>query len=189
MVIHGWRNVIPELPRRALLLLAGCAVSAAAPEQRAWDFTFPAIEGGELKLANFKGRVLLVVNTASFCGYTPQYEALQKLHAARNAEGLTVIGVPSRDFHQESADNVTVKTFCDTMYGIDFPMAGIEHVTGTSAAPFYAWVRAARGWQPDWNFNKVLIGRDGRIKATFGAPDEPLGPAITKAIAAELAAK
>ena len=154
----------------------------------AWDFSFPAIEDGELKLSSLKGRVLLVVNTASFCGYTYQYEALQKLHAAKSAEGLTVIGVPSGDFRQESADNVTVKTFCDTMYGIDFPMSGIQHVKGTSAVPFYAWLRAQRGWEPDWNFNKVLIGRDGRVKATFGAGDEPQGPKLTQAIAAELAA-
>lgn len=160
---------------------------AKGPEQRAWEFSFPAIEGGELKLADFKGRVLLVVNTASFCGYTPQYEGLQKLHAARAQEGLTVIGVPSRDFRQESEDNVTVKTFCETMYGIDFPMAGIQHVRGTAAAPFYAWVRAARDWQPAWNFNKVLIGRDGQVKAVFGAGDEPQGEKMLGAINAALA--
>ena len=189
MVIHGWRNAIPDIPRRTALLLAGLAMSAAGAEQLAWEFTFPAIEGGDLKLSSLKGRVLLVVNTASFCGYTYQYEALQKLHTAQSPNGLTVIGVPSGDFRQESADNVTVKTFCDAMYGIDFPMSGIQHVKGTSAAPFYAWVRAVNGWEPGWNFNKVLIGRDGRIKATFGSGDEPQGPKITQAITAELAAK
>ncbi|MSO90389.1 MAG: glutathione peroxidase [Acetobacteraceae bacterium] len=162
---------------------------ATGPDQLAWEFSFPAIESGELKLSDFRGRVLLVVNTASFCGYTPQYESLQELHSARAAEGLTVIGVPSRDFRQESADNATVKNFCDTMYGIDFPMSGIQHVRGDSAAPFYAWVRAGRGWQPAWNFNKVLIGRDGEVKATFGAGDTLGGAAITQAIAAELAAR
>ena len=189
MVIHGWRNAIPDLSRRSVLVLAGLAVSAAGPENLAWEFSFPAIDGGDLKFLSFKGRVLLVVNTASFCGYTYQYESLQKLHAAQSANGLTVIGVPSGDFRQESADNATVKTFCDAMYGIDFPMSGIQHVKGTSAVPFYAWVRAVNGWEPGWNFNKVLIGRDGRIKATFGSGDEPQGPKITQAIAAELAAK
>lgn len=164
-------------------------VQATGPGQLAWEFSFPAIEGGELKLADFKGRVLLVVNTASFCGYTPQYEALQKLHSTRAGEGLTVIGVPSRDFRQESADNVTVKTFCEANYGIDFPMSGIQHVRGEQAAPFYAWVRAARDWQPAWNFNKVLIGRDGQVQAVFGAGDEPLGNKMLDAINAALAAK
>lgn len=196
MAIHGWRSVIPNILRRFLLLFAGTGgslmttgASATGPDQLAWEFSFPALEGGELKLNDFRGRVLLVVNTASFCGYTPQYESLQKLHTARAPEGLTVIGVPSRDFRQESADNVTVKTFCETMYGIDFPMSGIQHVKGISAAPFYAWVKSARGWEPGWNFNKVLIGRDGRVRATFGANDAPDGPAITQAIAAALAAQ
>ena len=195
-MIHGWRNVIPDFIRRILLLFAGTGgalmtvgAPATGPDQLAWEFSFPAIEGGVLNLADFKGRVLLVVNTASFCGYTPQYESLQKLHATRGAEGLTVIGVPSRDFRQESEDNATVKNFCETNYGINFPLAGIQHVRGDQAAPFYAWVRAARDWQPAWNFNKVLIGRDGRIKAIFGANDKPDGPAIADAIAAALAEK
>ena len=190
MPIRGWRSAIPDFSRRSLLVVAGFAVSAARLEQVAWDFSFPAIEGGDLNFSALKGRVLLVVNTASFCGFTYQYEGLQKLHAARSGEGLTVIGVPSGDFRQESADNVTVKTFCETMYGIDFPMAGIQHVKGRSAAPFYAWVRAVRdGWEPAWNFNKVLIGRDGRIKGVFGSGDEPRGGKLLAAINAELAAK
>ena len=113
----------------------------AAEEKLAWDFSFPAIEGGTLDLRGFAGHVLVVVNTASFCGYTYQYEGLRKLHEAHTADGLTVIGVPSGDFNQESPDNQTVKTFCETRFGIDFPLAGISHVKGPSAAPFYAWVR------------------------------------------------
>ena len=196
MVIHGWRNVIPDFLRRLLLLFAGTGgalvtvgARASGPDHLAWEFSFPAIDGGELKLADFKGRVLLVVNTASFCGFTPQYESLQKLHEQRGAEGVTVIGVPSRDFRQESEDNATVKSFCETNFGITFPLAGIQHVRGDDAAPFYAWVRAARDWQPAWNFSKVLIGRDGRIKAVFGASDNPDGAAITEAITFALAEK
>jgi len=152
----------------------------------AWDFKFPSIDGGELDLAAFKGRVLVVANTASFCGYTYQYEGLQKLHAAEAARGVQVIGVPSRDFNQESPDNATVRTFCTTKYGVGFPLTAIVHVRGGQAAPFYAWVRAETGWEPSWNFNKVLIGRDGRIAATFGSGDEPQGPGLTRAIAAAL---
>jgi glutathione peroxidase len=161
---------------------------AADQETLAWGFDFPAIEGGALALDAFKGRVLLVANTASFCGYTYQYEGLKKLHAALGPQGLTVLGVPSQDFNQESPDDATVKTFCETKFGIDFPLAGISHVRGPQAAPFYAWVREVRQWQPSWNFNKVLIGRDGRIAGTFGSGDEPQGDRLGPAIAAALQA-
>jgi glutathione peroxidase len=131
--------------------------------------------------------VLLVVNTASFCGYTYQYEGLEKLQKAGSPRGLTVVGVPSQDFNQESADNKTVKTFCESTFGVEFPMAGIAHVRGVGAAPFYGWVRGQRQWEPGWNFNKVLISRDGRIAGTFGAGDEPQGRKLAQAIEVELA--
>ena len=159
---------------------------AAAAEQRAWDFNFPAIEGGILDLAAFKGRVLLVVNTASFCGFTYQYDSLEKLHTARSAAGLTVIGVPSGDFNQESADNNTVKAFCETRFGIDFPLTGLVSVRGPKAAAFYSWVKLTRNWEPGWNFNKVLIGRDGLVAGTFGSGDEPDGAKLGQAIMAAL---
>ncbi|HEY1935961.1 MAG TPA: glutathione peroxidase [Acetobacteraceae bacterium] len=158
-----------------------------ADERLAWEFSFPSIGEGQLELAAFAGRVLLVANTASFCGYTYQYDGLEKLHHAEAEHGLTVVGVPSRDFNQESPDNATVKTFCETKYGVDFPLTGISHVRGPQAAPFYAWVRETRGWQPDWNFNKVLVGRDGHVAGTFGSGDEPTGGRLQQAIAAELA--
>ena len=154
---------------------------AAAP-QTAWDFSFPSIEDGTLKLSDFTGRVLLVTNTASFCGYTYQYEQLQKLHAALQPQGLTVIGIPSQDFNQESADNTTVKQFCETTFGIDFPMAGLSHVRGSNAHPFYQWTKTTKNWQPSWNFNKVLISRTGTILATFGASDEPTGTSLRGAV-------
>ena len=160
---------------------------AADTAKRAWDFSFSAIEGGMLALDRYRGKVLLVVNTASFCGYTYQYEGLRTLHEARAAEGLVVIGVPSQDFNQESPDDRTVKTFCETRFGIDFPLAGVSHVKGAAAAPFYAWVRQTAGWEPSWNFNKVLIGRDGAIRGTFGSGEEPQGAKLGVAIAKELA--
>jgi glutathione peroxidase len=160
---------------------------AADKNEVAWTFSFPSIDGGTLNLADFKGRVLLVTNTASFCGYTYQYAGLEKLHAAKSPVGLTVIGVPSQDFNQESAENATVKTFCETRFDIGFPLAAISHVRGAEAVPFYAWVNAQKQWQPQWNFNKVLIGRDGRVAGTFRSGDEPDGPALLRALDAELA--
>jgi glutathione peroxidase len=152
----------------------------------AWAFSFPSIDGGRLDFATLKDRVLLVVNTASFCGYTYQYEGLEKLHAAKAGAGLTVVGVPSQDFNQESEDDATVRVFCETRFGIDFPLTGLSHVRGAKAAPFYVWVNGQRNWQPAWNFNKVLIGRDGRVAATFGSSDEPDGPKLSTAIETEL---
>jgi glutathione peroxidase len=156
-------------------------------DKSAWDFGFPSIEGGTLDFATLKGRALLVVNTASFCGYTNQYTGLEKLQQAAEARGLTVVGVPSQDFNQESADNATVKAFCETRYGVQFPMAGISHVRGPQAAPFYAWVREQTNWEPSWNFNKVVIGRDGRVVGTFGSGDEPQSAKLSQAIETALA--
>jgi glutathione peroxidase len=173
--------------RDLLAIFGGGALMAATKSPLAWDFSFPSIDGGTLDLRTFTGQVLLVVNTASFCGYTYQYEGLRKLYDAKAADGLTVIGVPSQDFKQESPDNKTVKTFCETQYGIDFPLSGVSHVKGPSAAPFYAWVRATTSWEPNWNFNKVLIGRDGGIAGTFGSGDEPSGGKLGAALTAALA--
>ena len=150
----------------------------------AWDFHFPAIGGGDLDLGAFRGQVLLVANTASFCGYTGQYAGLKALGAT---PGLTVIGVPSEDFNQESPDNATVKEFCERRFAIDFPLTGISHVKGPAAAPFYAWVYDTLAWAPAWNFNKVLIGRDGRVAGTFGAGDAPDGAKLRAAIDLALA--
>ena len=127
--------------------------------------------------------MLLVANTASFCGYTYQYEQLEKLHREFTGRGLTVVGVPSQDFNQESSSNAEVKKFCETTFGVEFPMAGLSHVRGPQAHPFYAWVRGRTGWEPDWNFNKVLIGRDGAVEGTFRSSDEPYGPKLHSALA------
>lgn len=177
------------ITRRGILGAAIMGGMAASPPggATAWDFTFPSLEGGSLPLAQFKGRVLLVTNTASFCGYTYQYEGLEKLHRDLSPRGLTVVGVPSQDFNQESADNAKVKTFCEATFGVEFPMAAISHVKDREAAPFYGWVRQQKNWQPGWNFNKVLIGRDGAIKGTYGANTEPTSPDLLYAINSELA--
>jgi glutathione peroxidase len=177
-----------EITRRAALLAAGLAMTrvAQAAEMRAWDFSFPSLEDGVLNLADFRGRVLLVVNTASFCGYTYQYEALEKMHASLTPRGLTVVGFPSQDFNQEKASNGEVKAFCDATFGVTFPMAGLSHVRGPDANAFYKWVRAHEDWEPDWNFNKVLIGRDGRIVGHFPSTEEPTGRVLSAEVSRQL---
>ncbi len=157
------------------LIASARALPASADDTLAWGFSFPSIEGGTLDFSAFRGRVLLVANTASFCGYTPQYRGLEALYREFSPQGLTVIGVPSNDFGQESDSNGKVKTFCQATFDVQFPMAGLSHVKGSDAAPFYQWVRASRQWEPGWNFNKVLIGRDGRIRGTFSSNDLPDG--------------
>jgi glutathione peroxidase len=181
-----------DLTRRAALAAVGALSIAplafADAPKTAWDFSFTKIdETGPLDFAAYKGRVLLVTNTASFCMFTYEYGGLEKLQAALQDRGLTVIGIPSQDFGQETDSNGKVKKFCDATFGVRFPMSTIAHVVGAQAVPFYAWVKAARDWEPKWNFNKVLIGRDGGIKGTFGSTDEPQGPVLSKAIATELA--
>ena len=174
------------------MALAGAAAMAGAParaaEALAWGIALPSIEGGTLDLAAYRGRVLVVANTASFCGFVDQFRGLEALNRRHAAEGLAVIGMPSNDFDQEMDSNAKVKQFCEATYDVDFPMAGLSHVRGAQANPFYAWARAARGWEPDWNFNKVLVGRDGRICGLFGAKDAPEGLPVRRAIEGALSA-
>jgi len=173
--------------RRTLLAGLTFNVSALAETPDAFGFNFQAIEGGPLPFAQFRGRVMLVVNTASFCGFTPQYAALQKLHERHEARGLTVIGVPSTDFNQESTDARRVREFCDAMFGITFPITAINHVRGANAHPFFAW--AAREAGPvRWNFHKYLVSRDGRRVQGFSTQTAPDSPAMTRAMEAALAA-
>jgi glutathione peroxidase len=168
-------------PRRALLLGAPLLM-AARPEPDAFGFRIAALEGGEHDLAAWRGRVLLVVNTASFCGFTPQYAALQRLHDRYQARGLVVLGVPSNDFNQESGTNAQVREFCDAQFGIEFPMAG----RGVQAHPFFHWAAARAGGEPRWNFHKYLVARDGRSVRGFATSVEPESRAMIQAIEAAL---
>lgn len=148
---------------------------------------FASIDGGMLDPSNWSGQPVLVVNTASQCAYTGQYEDLQKLYDTYRARGLVVLAVPSDDFRQELGSAEEVKEFCELTYGLELPMADITQVTGSDAHPFYRDVREQTGFAPNWNFNKVLIGRDGRVAGTWGAGAQPLGRQIVQAIEAELA--
>ena len=158
---------------------------AGAAGKRLTDFDLVAIDGAPLPLKQYAGKVVLLVNTASFCGFTPQYEGLQKLQTSYAAKGFTVIGVPSGDFlAQEYGSNKEISGFCQTKFGIKFPLAEKGDVVGRNALPVYRWAAAVLGQEnrPKWNFHKYLIGRDGRLIAAFGSKTAPDDPAVRAAI-------
>jgi glutathione peroxidase len=166
--------------RRILSLFA--ALLAALPALAAGPFRFAAIDGGTIDMGDWRGRPVLVANTASLCGFTPQYDALQALYDRYRDRGLVVLAVPSDDFNQELGSDAEVREFCAVNFDLDLPMTSITHVRGPQAHPFYRWLREAHGFEPRWNFNKVLIGPDGELVATWGSTVSPTAPAIRAAI-------
>lgn len=155
----------------------------------AYDFTFDGFDGGPLPLSDFKNRVLLIVNTASECGFTPQYAGLEELWQRERDKGLTVIGVPCNQFgKQEPGTAAEIGAFCEKNYGVTFPMTAKVDVKGRAAHPFYVWAGGKAGviGQPVWNFHKYLIGRDGAFIDWFSSATKPAGPKITRAVAAAL---
>jgi glutathione peroxidase len=164
-------------------------VNAAQPRQKrtsmtAYDFEFPGIEGGTLPLRAWRGKPILVVNTASFCGYTPQYKDLEALWNRYRDRGLVVLGVPSNDFgQQEPGSAKEIKAFCET-YDVSFPLADKQKVIGGDAHPFYRWIAAELGdaGVPRWNFHKYLIDANGEIAGAWPSRVTPLSKEITGAI-------
>lgn len=135
----------------------------------------------------YRGQVLLVVNTASKCGFTPQFEALEGLHARYKTRGFAVLGFPSGDFMaQEFTDEKKIQEFCTLTYGVKFPMFQKVHVKGDEATPLYKALAKATGEAPKWNFHKYLIGRDGKVAAHFGSRTKPDAPEVIAAIEAAL---
>lgn len=152
-------------------------------------FSFTSIEGKPLPLTAFKGKAVLVVNTASACGLTPQYKGLEALWRAYKDKGLVVLGVPSNDFGaQEPGSEKEIHTFCETRFGVDFPLTSKEHVIGAAAHPLFKWIAGELGEAatPKWNFHKYLIGKDGTIAGTFGSRVEPESGELKQAIEAAL---
>ncbi len=170
---------------KVLAVLAGAAL--ALPAQAAGPFTFGAIDGGTLSSADWAGRPVLVVNTASLCGFTKQYDDLQALHDSYAPEGLLVLAVPSDDFAQELGSEAEVKEFCAVNFDLTIPMTEITSVRGPGAHPFYRWLAEEHGFAPNWNFNKVLIGPEGEVVGTWGSMTKPTSRAITGPIEALLA--
>lgn len=151
----------------------------------AHDFSFTSIEGKPLKLSDFAGKAVLVVNTASACGLTPQYKGLQQLWDAKKDDGLVVLGVPSNDFGaQEPGTETEVKEFCEVRYGVSFPLTSKNPVIGAEAHPLYKWIGGETGEAglPKWNFHKYLIAKDGSLAGTFGSMTAPDAPELTAAI-------
>jgi glutathione peroxidase len=181
--------------RRSILgLLAGLAASPAlaqAPAMSkltAFAFSFPALDGGSIRLADYAGKPILVVNTASLCGYTPQYAGLQDVWTRFKDRGLLLVGVPSNDFGgQEPGGAAEINETAHHQYGVTFPITAKADVKGANAHPFYKWAAAELpNATPQWNFHKYLIGRDGHIAAAFPSAVEPTDTRVITAIAKEL---
>jgi glutathione peroxidase len=155
----------------------------------AHDFEFTAIDGGKVKLKDFAGKPVLIVNTASECGLTPQYKGLQDLHEKYSGRGLVVLGVPSNDFgRQEPGTEAEIKNFCTERYHVSFPMTAKYAVVGAQAHPFYKWVtdQAGEAAAPHWNFHKYLIDSNGHLAGSFPSKMTPEDPSLAGAIEAQL---
>jgi glutathione peroxidase len=159
----------------------------------AHDFTFPMLDAqGDLRLADYAGKAVLIVNVASACGFTPQYRELESLYETKAGKGLVVIGVPCNDFgQQEPGAEKQIREFCDASYHVTFPMTGkVEIVARERRHPFYKWIAAQLGEEalPRWNFHKYLIGKDGQVAKTFSSKASPLAPTLLDAVKKALAA-
>ena len=186
---------------RRTMVMAALAVAASQASTRAalaqavmsritaYAFSFPALAGGEIRLADYAGRPLLVVNTASLCGFTPQYAGLQELWTEFRDRGLMILGVPSNDFGgQEPGGATEIAETAQHQYGVTFPIAAKAVVKGANAHPFYKWAADIRPKDvPRWNFHKYLIGRDGYIAEVFPETVEPSDTRVKTAIARAIA--
>jgi glutathione peroxidase len=184
------------IDRRQTLAALACLLAAPAAAQTpgmsrmtASAFSFAALDGGDIRLSAYAGKPILVVNTASQCGYTPQYAGLQELWTRYRERGLMIIAVPSNDFGgQEPGGASEIHATANHVYGITFPLAEKAVVKGASPHPFYKWAASERPLDvPRWNFHKYLIGRDGHVVAAFPSAVEPTDPRLIAAIEKQLA--
>lgn len=194
----------PFMPLTLALTLAACSAapalaqtpppvqpraSAAAPGTcpAVLRHTLPRLQDESPQpLCQYAGQVLLVVNTASYCGYTNQYQGLEALHARYKAQGFAVLGFPSNDFAQETGSNAQIADFCSNTFGVRFPMFAKSSVKGAEASAFYRELAAQAGEAPRWNFHKYLLDRQGRVVASFGSAVAPDDPKIIRAIEKQL---
>ena len=173
-----------------MILFLFSLLTSVLVAQTAYDFSFNGLDGKpEIDLSNYKNNIILVVNTASKCGFTGQYEGLETLHRTYADQGLVIIGVPSRDFaSQEFAEACDVDAFTKNKYDITFLLADITHVKGDDAHPFYQWAKSEAGFMggPKWNFHKYLIGKDGNLIDSFGSRVKPESKKLVTAIESQL---
>ena len=149
-----------------------------------YDFNIESITGEVIDFKEYKNKVILIVNTASYCGFTNQYDDLQKLWDIYKSKGLIVLGVPSDSFNQEKKTDVEVKKFCEVNFNINFPLSSITNVKGEDAHELFKWAEENHGKSaiPKWNFHKILINKDGKIEETFSSFTKPLSKKITDKI-------
>ena len=181
------------MPNKTLLLGLTAAMAMTAATNSIYDFTLPAIDGKPAPLAQYKGKVILVVNVASQCGYTPQYKGLEALYEKYKDKGLVVLGFPANNFgSQEPGSNAEIQSFCSRTYHVTFPMYSKISVKGDDKAPLYQWLTSREqnpktGGEIGWNFTKFLVGRDGKPAARFDSSVEPDDAVLVKSVEAALA--
>ena len=188
--VSSYSGVLLVLVFLALLVLPASADAERDPMTSAHDFEFVAIEGDRLPLAQFAGRPVLIVNTASHCGFTNQYAGLADIWSKYRDRGLVVLATPSNDFGgQEPGSEAEIKEFCEVNYGIDFPMTEKVRVKGADAHPFYKWAATRFGplSKPRWNFHKYLVSPDGDLVNWFSTVTPPTADKVVRAIEAQLA--
>ena len=158
--------------------------SHAKYEKIFYDFKINSISGDLIDLSEFKGKPVLIVNTASYCGFTKQYEDMQKLWENYREKGLIVLGIPSNSFNQEKNNNNEVKEFCEVNFNINFPMTEITNVKGDDAHEIYKWAKDNHGKSavPKWNFYKILINKEGKVEDTYASLTKPTSKKIIKKI-------
>ncbi|HUL32724.1 MAG TPA: glutathione peroxidase [Candidatus Eisenbacteria bacterium] len=159
-----------------------------AADKTVYDFTLTSIDGQPTPLSSFKGQVVLLVNVASRCGYTPQYAGLEALYEKYKDHGFVIVGIPANNFGgQEPGTNAEIKTFCTSKYNVSFPMMAKVSVKGSDITPLYAFLtdktaNPKTGGEIGWNFTKFLVDHDGKVIARFDSPVKPDAPELTSAI-------
>ena len=179
--------------KKFLVLIALVGMSAMAAEKNVYDFTLNSIDGRPTPLSNFKGKVMLLVNVASRCGFTPQYAGLESLYEKYKDRGFVIVGIPANNFGgQEPGTNQEIKSFCTAKYHVSFPMMAKVSVKGSDITPLYAFLtdknlHPETGGDIGWNFTKFLVGPDGKVIARFDSKVEPESPEVTSAVEKSLA--
>jgi len=179
--------------KKLFFLMALLGISAMAADKTVYDFTLNSIDGKPTPLSDFKGKVVLLVNVASRCGFTPQYSGLESLYEKYKDRGFVIVGIPANNFGgQEPGTNQEIKKFCTAKYNVTFPMMAKVSVKGSDITPLYAYLtdkqaNPSTGGEIGWNFTKFLVGPDGKVLARFDSKVEPESPEVTSAVEKALA--